>query len=274
MCNHIKTIAVILLSTISVACNQANKVDKNVLAFVKPVISQPVTTDSLKYIKADFLDDLFPRFAGKHKFSDSLFIPYKQVRDTAYSKDFIDERIVRHSDSLMTDGLEIVPDYSSNIYLNEYGSKYAEYYYPVYIMNQTPAVKTFIGKDSYAFGIQEALDTNKQWRPIEGRGLDFCGNGYWGLKVYPREFIMILFPKYSGNYKTKIRVRIKNGENLYVSKAYDGTINESQLYLKEDSYLYRELIENKASAIQYLFYGAKPFGTDDKNFGFHAVWTK
>jgi len=69
-------------------------------------------------------------------------------------------------------------------------------------------------------------------------------------------------------------VRIKNGDNIYVSKPCNGTINEKQLYLKKNSYLYRELIEKKSSAIQYLFYGAEPFGMDDKNFGLHAVWTE
>ena len=28
------------------------------------------------------------------------------------------------------------------------------------------------------FSIQEALDSNKKWRPIEGRKLFFCGNGF------------------------------------------------------------------------------------------------
>lgn len=274
MCNYMKTTTTILLLTILFSCNQTDKTHQEISIFTKPIISQPITEDSIKYINADFVDDFFPRFVGKHKFADTLFIADKRVRDTTYSKDFIDERLVWRSDSLITDGFELIPDYSSVVYRNEYESKYANYYYPVYLINQTPTIKAFIGKDGYVFGLQEALDTNGQWRPIEGRGFDFCGNGYWGLKVHPQEYITVLFPKYSGDYKTKIRVRIKNGDNIYVSKPYDGTINEKQLYLKKDSYLYRELLENKSSAIQYLFYGAEPFGTDDKNFGLHAVWTE
>ncbi|MCB9309882.1 MAG: hypothetical protein H6567_07495 [Lewinellaceae bacterium] len=269
-----KTVTTILLLTIFVSCNQHDKTKQVISIFTKPVISQPVTKDSIKYIEADFVGGFFPSFVGKYNFTDNLFIADKRDRDTIYIKGFMDERLVWRSDSLATDGFELVPDYPSNVYCNDYESKYANYYYPVYLINQTPTIKAFIGKDSYIFGLQEALDTDGQWRPIEGRGFDFCSNGYWGLKVHPQEFVTVLFPKYSGDYKTKIRVRIKNGDNIYVSKPYEGTINEQQLYLKEDGYFYRELIKNKASAIEYLFYGAKPFGTDDKDFGLHAVWTE
>jgi hypothetical protein len=236
--------------------------------FSKPVIDQPVSKGSMKYISSGFVNAIFPDFAGKYKFCDTLLIPTKPVNDTSYQSDFIDDL----PDSITTDGFEIIPDYNSSIRRPLYGNQLC--YYPVYIVNETKSSKAFLGKDLYVFGLQEALDTNGTWRPIEGRGFDFCGNGYWALLVHPQEFIAILFPKYAGSYKTKIRVRIQNENNIYVSKPFDATINESQLYLKEDSYLYNELKENKASAIQHLFYGAAPMGTDDKNFGLHAVWTK
>ncbi len=274
MYSYMKTATTIILLIILFACNQIDKAQQAISIFTKPVIAQPLAEDSIKYIEPISVDGFFPRFAGKHKFTDTLFIAGYRVIDTTYRKEYIDERMVWRSDSLITDGFELVPDYSTMVYRNEYDLEYANYYYPVYLINQTPATKAFIGKDSHVFGLQEALDTNGQWRPIEGRGFDYCGNGYWSLKVDPQEFVTVLFPKYSGDYKTKIRVRIKNGDNIYVSKSYDGTINEKQLYLEKDSYLYRELIENKSSAIQYLFYGAEPFGTNDENFGLHAGWTQ
>lgn len=259
-----KKAIIIFFLTILFSCNQTDKTYKESSIFTKPLISQPQSKDSLKYIEIDFINGFFPSFVGKYKFTDTLLIETKRVRDTTYLKDFIDERMVWRSDSLMTDGFELISDYSATIHRNDYETKYANYYYPVYLINQTPTSKEFIGKDGHIFGLQEALDTNGKWRPIEGRGFDFCGNGYWGLKVHPQEFIAVLFPKYAGNYKTKIRVRIKNGDNIYVSRPYEGTINEKQFYLNKDSYLYRELNENKANAIQYLFYGSEPLEADDK----------
>lgn len=274
VCLQMKTIATIILLTIILSCNRTDKTQRASSIFTKPRIIQPYTEGIIGYIYIDYVSECYPRFAGKHKFTDTLFIPEKRYLDTTYHNDFIDPRVIWDEDSIRADGFELIPDYSSNVYRNDFENEYANYFYPVYIVNQTPTVKSFIGKDSRVFGLQEALDTNGYWRPIEGQGFDFCGNGYWRLKVHPQEFITVLFPKYSGNYKTKIRVRIENGENIYVSQPYDGTINEKQLYLKKESYLYNDLIENKSSAIQNLFYGATPFGAEDKDFGLYIVWSE
>lgn len=117
------------------------------------------------------------------------------------------------------------------------------------------------------FAIQEALDDNGDWRPIEGRGFDFCGNGYWGLKIHSNEFMTILFPKYAGDFKTKIRVRIKNHDIIYVSRPFEGTINKKQFYFGKDrDYHYCEDDKNKTGAIQHVFYGSIPLELDDKSF--------
>lgn len=248
-----------------ISCNKTNKTQKPSSFFTKPIIEQPPIKDSVKYFEADFVNGSFPLFAGKFKFNDTLFLNNILVTDSTFKKDYIYEARVGLSDSLMCDGFEIISDYYTSVYQFEYTlkNKYANYYYPVYIINQTPSIKAFVGKDGYVYGLQEALDKNGRWRPIEGLGLDFCGNGVWGLKVHSHEYIAILFPKYTGDYKTKIRVRIKIGENIYISKPFDGTINEKQLYLKKGSYLSSQLFENKLNTIQNLFYGAIPFGAED-----------
>jgi hypothetical protein len=138
------------------------------------------------------------------------------------------------------------------------------FYYPVYIVNQTPNTKLFIGKDSYVFAIQEALDEKGNWRPIEGRAFDACGNGSWGLKIYSYEFVTVLLPKYEGDFKTKIRVRIKNRDIIYVSKPFEATINKKQFFLdKESDYYYRDLIKDKAKTIEQLFYGSVPLEMEE-----------
>lgn len=80
------------------------------------------------------------------------------------------------------------------------------------------------------FGVQEAInDTEKEdWKPIEVMGFDFCGNGRWGLVVHPKEFIVVLMRKYSGDYETEIRTKFKIGNTFFVSEPFQGEINESQ----------------------------------------------
>jgi hypothetical protein len=255
----------IFLLAMLFACKHPSVILNMPVAFKKPVIIQPANKDTVKYMKKDFLDDFFPVFEGKHKFTDTLFISIKWTKDTTYRKDFIWEYKGSDTDSFMSDGFEVVPDYSTTVYRNNYGSTFA--CYPVYIINQTPTIKEFFGKDDYLFGLEEALDSNKGWGPIEGRGFDFCGNGYWGLKVHPHEFLVVLFPKNIGTYKTKLIVRIRNGHNIYVSNSYEGTINKKQFYLTRNGYLYGKLVEDKASAIRVWFYGSQPLETYDTSFG-------
>lgn len=195
-----------------------------------------------------------PQFVGKQKFTDTLFIASTSGTYAHFQNDFVD----RHSDALSADCFDLMPDYSSSVYRYDYYSKDPICYYPVYMVNQTPDAKAVIGKDDHAFGLQEALDKDGQWRPIEATMSEFCGVGHWRLKVHSQEFITLLFPKYSGNFKTKIRVRINNGDNVFISKPYDGTISESQFYMTKETYLYETSSQEEAKAFQRMFYGAKP----------------
>lgn len=273
---YMKNLITILTILAVVSCGQQHKNEYVGTTFNFPIIVQPTTTDTMEYFKANYITHSWSDFVGKSKFCDTLKLSIRRDGDTLiYNEDFIDEGEIWRSDSLKADGLELFPDYKSTVSRIDHYSRKGGYFYPVYIVNQTPATKKFIGKDSYVFAIQEALDTNRNWRPIEGRGFDFCGNGYWGLKIHPKEFLTILMPKYQGTFKTKIRVRIKIGDIIYVSNPFEGTINERQFYLdKEDGYHYKQLVANRASAIQHLFYGAEPLESQDENFGLHVVWTQ
>jgi len=268
-----KNALIIFTITTFVSCNPEDKQIKKEKYFYKPVIVQTKSKDSVLLFTKNCINDIFPMIAGKYKFSDTIIFTKNKTLNRPNRNDYFDDRLVGQTDSTLPDGLEILPDYHSSIAFNRYEEKNASCYFPVYIINETPNKKALLGKDGYVFGLQEALDKSGYWRPIEGRGFDFCGHGYFGLKIYPNEFVIILFPKYNGDYKTKIRVRIKNADNIYISQPFEGYINENQLYLDKEGSFYKELVENKASAIEYLFYGAKPYGTDDKNFGgMHATY--
>lgn len=243
--------------------------DKSVISvcnnFNLPVIVQAPTKDTIEFKKSDFLNECWFSFYCKHKFTDTLYIDKHLKEDTTYRSDFIlNYSRPYNNDTLTTDGFQIFVDYKSTIYNKEVYLPKGEYYFPVYVVNETSRTKVFIGKDNYVFGLQEASDTKNYdlWRPIESRGFDFCGNGYYGLKIHPGEFVMFLVPKYAGKEKGLMRIRLLIGESIYLSQSFVGTFNRKQFNIKKDSWAYERLKEDKSLAIQRLFYGSIPKGYD------------
>lgn len=235
--------------------------------FQLPVIVQAPTKDKIEFKNIDFLDDSRFMFYGKYKFTDTLYFEEHRKLDTTYQKDYIsDYSRPGINDPLTTDGFQIFVDYNTTMYNKDEYMQKGEYFFPVYLVNETTRTKVFTGKDNYVLGIQEAVDSSQyyRWRPIECRGFDYCGNGNFGLKIHPGEFVMFLVPKYIGNEKNFMRIRLKIGESLYLSHSFFGSFNRQQFDLKEDSYVKYRLIENKASTIQWMFFGATPKGYDPK----------
>jgi hypothetical protein len=252
----------IILLTLIAACKSNEEKASSLIKFKKPTILQAPTEDSISYYKFDFIIPHDPIYRGKRKFSDSIVDPRQHKTDTSFHKDCIESYSIYEYNSLITNGFELVPDYTSKIHYNPYSwseeSKHSYYYYPVYIINPFGSTKTLFCKDSHIFGIQEAQDKNGIWRPIESKGFDFCGNGHWAINVRPQEYVTVLFPIYSGNYKTKLRIRIKNSDFLYVSQPFDGTIDEKQFYLSKEEFQYLNELENKLEDVKRRFFGAIP----------------
>jgi hypothetical protein len=243
-------------------CKQTEKIE--VKTFKLPVVinSGYQDTSQARLFLEQEVSQVFPRFVGKFKFADTIDIN-REKRDTAMYKDFLHEGSGRRASATIdVNGFELFVDYSKTLKYKRHYEFEPTYnaYYPVYFVNSTSSDKLFLGKDSYAFGIQEAVDTTgwDTWKPIEGKGFDFCGNGHWGLIVHPQEFVVILMQKYKGDFETGLRVRFAIGESRYVSKPYPGFINQKQFELKPDSYLYERLQETNGGAASYLFYGYSP----------------
>jgi len=227
--------------------------------FRPPILYQAKSSDSLSFYNVHSISNLGNIFIGKSTFCDSLEIPISSGLKNNPHKDLIYETYRLQMDSLGRDGLEIVADYNATISRVNYNRGISNFYYPVYIVNQTPCSKLLIGKDSHLFAIQEAQDENGSWFPIEIRKFDFCGNGYWGLAIHSREFATVLFPKYDGDFKTSIRVRIQNDELIYVSTSFEGSINEDQFLLSDEQRnFWQELFNDKYRASEQLFYGTMP----------------
>lgn len=137
-------------------------------------------------------------------------------------------------DSLAGDGLEIYPDYASNVYVPYRHLGSGTLHYPVYLVNQSPNTKVLQGRDGYILAIQEAQDSNGIWYPIESSSLWTCIG--WRVQFDSQQFVVLLMPKYKGSFKTKLRVRLENHEQIYVSQAFEGLIDPRQFRLHPDSY--------------------------------------
>jgi len=236
--------------------------------FHMPVIIQQPAEGTIEYEKADFLGDAYFKIAGKSKFTDTLNLDKYGLflRDTTPEKDILPEQgYSKPRDSLTTDGFQIFPDYNTSIHYKEEYYPNAHYYFPVYVVNETSSTKIFFAKDRHVFAIQEAIDTTEgwgQWRPIEAKGFDFCGNGYFGIKIHPGEFVMFLVPKYQGEGKNLMRIRLQIGETIYISRSYEGTFSTRQFDIAKASRFYRYLNDEKNRIPYSSFYGAVPKGYD------------
>lgn len=204
-------------------------------------------------------------FLGKFSFCDTLHLLDHRMVNNMYDRELWDDRIFdMECDSCIEhDGFQIFTDYNKTIRFKEYNYSDKLNFYPVFVVNETNRAKYFRAKDGSAFGIQEAIDSSGKypsWFPIEHKGNEFCGVGHFYFRVNPQEFVLLLFPKYSGNIKTNMRLRLNVGYNMtYVSKTFQGTIDNEQFTIKRD-FLLQMLRKHETLTIQHNFYGANPKG--------------
>ena len=103
---------------------------------------------------------------------------------------------------------------------------------PVFIYNQSDnnrvIVPSVINGELYL--IVEALDKNNQWKPIEYNKVPrrICISDFQYYLLKPKHVMVSSILKYSGEYKTKMRVKVLNDQKLYYSNPFNGSINYSQ----------------------------------------------
>ena len=232
--------------------------------FKLPLIIQKENLDTVKAFQVDGMTGVYPPLIGKFKFGDTInFLKLGQQQMS--EKDYLWEvQNTYDSDSLSSDGLQIIPDYKTSVAYSRYQLT-NHLYFPVYVVNETYEPRIFFGKDSHGFAIQEAIDTSDYslWHPIESTGYDFCGNGRFRKKLNPKEFLIFLLPKYSGSDTTSLRIRFQIGESVFISKAFTGTINPKQFYIGKKDWIYDRLKESKGVAANFIFYGGRPKGSWD-----------
>ena len=101
--------------------------------------------------------------------------------------------------------------------------------YPVMIQNISDSLKSIETQEGWIYMIQEAIGPDGKWKPIEY--IDYsvvCGASRGASKLIPGEYLITKIYKYSGNYKTKLRIRFSTYKEVYFSNEFVGSINLSQ----------------------------------------------
>lgn len=94
-----------------------------------------------------------------------------------------------------------------------------------YLLNASAQEQEIRAEDGDIKILQEALDPQGRWRPIETWKYSFCGNSYHSLFLPSNQAWKFTAPRYAGNFKTKLRFVFKN--SIY-SQPFEGSINLTQ----------------------------------------------
>ncbi|MEM6721559.1 MAG: hypothetical protein AAF611_19690 [Bacteroidota bacterium] len=196
-------------------------------------------------------------FMGIFKFGDSIDL---NVKNDALRNIFIEKKFNDPVTENSQTGLQLIVDYDTDVYRGV-PDKLHFCAYPAYLVNTSNTGKMLYGNGGHIFGLQEAMtdatDANS-WKPIEMRSTMFYDEAdNWQKIIQPQEFALLLFLKYEGTQKTYMRVRIKNGDEILVSNAFEGSINPLQCIPKEGSIEYQIIQEiHQGTAERDYFYGA------------------
>ena len=108
--------------------------------------------------------------------------------------------------------------------------------FPLFVFNESDSTQAVENHDGRMVIIQEALDKNGEWKGIEYFRYSGCGNSFGLYLVEPDEVLMFGINKYHGDFKTKLRVRLRTNGKIILSNEYWGFINASQLDQVEPEY--------------------------------------
>lgn len=114
---------------------------------------------------------------------------------------------------------------------------------PAYIVNYSDSLQGIEKHGGKIIMIQEALNANNEWKPIEYFSFSGCGNSYGITYLDTNCYLMFGVNKYKGNFKTKLRVRLKTNGNVILSNEYTGYINKSQLEQEEEENIYHNYLK-------------------------------
>lgn len=171
---------------------------------------------------------------------------------------------------LKDDSLRIIVDYNIRIPKRYYQKTpsysflktYEAAMFPAYIINtssNSQHISTKFGSEIQS--VFEAKDENGNWYAISHlyRNMIFCGNGMEprAFVLPQKHFMLISYYPFYGDFRTKVRMRIKTGEHIYISNEFETNIKHSYFLLQNEDAI--NLFEGKDSneVIKNYFLGAK-----------------
>ncbi|MFT3794963.1 hypothetical protein [Flavobacterium sp.] len=124
--------------------------------------------------------------------------------------------------------------------------------YPVLVYNASDTIQLVKKRltDNGLEMIQEALDSDGIWKPIEFLYEPYaCGTGHADFLILPKHYLAAAILKYAGDFKTKIRVKIRSQDKIYYSNEIPGSINRSQF----DQNIVKEFLKQRDFFIESDF---------------------
>lgn len=118
---------------------------------------------------------------------------------------------------------------------------------PVFIVNTSNDTLLIDHQDERVIMIQEAKDELGNWKPIEYWLFSSCGNSYGYVSLPPKQLALIKVTRYSGNFRTQMRLKLRNRNTIFYSNIFTGYINKKQFELPSNATdsITRQKFENK-----------------------------
>ncbi len=140
---------------------------------------------------------------------------------------------------------------------------------PVYVINRDSISNGLELVGNSVFMIAEAKDSTGHWKPLEFwfEGAVICGNTYVEREVKPESYFLFSTPSHEGDFKTKLRFKLRNFGNTYYSNEFDGFIDYQQFdctavvklsrWLAEVYYFHdKPIIENQLDSLSMEEYNS------------------
>lgn len=120
-----------------------------------------------------------------------------------------------------------------------------------FIANTSTKKKYFSAEDSRLNMVVQALNEKGKWQDIEYLPHSSCGNSYHVLTLEPAHYWKFIIPRYAGDFKTKLRIKLacinnktlakgrrERKEVVIYSNEYSGSVNPGQFWRTEHYYHY------------------------------------
>ena len=108
----------------------------------------------------------------------------------------------------------------------------------VILVNTTGKEVGFAASDSRLYIVQEALDKDGKWKPVEYLPSSWCGNSYHTVFLPPDNYWEFSAARYTGVRPTKFRIRLSvedPGEKsrTILSNEFEGSVNPKQFTVQQ-----------------------------------------